>query len=821
MYSKKTKESKMLSILLSLIVSVFFLSTSMAKKPTKVIKVKQIFITGNRSLQRSVSESPTPIDLIDYKELTQSSGTKQLNSELQAVIPSFEATSTPISDGTDTVAPARLRGLDPDHMLVLINGKRRYPSALMHVNATVGKGSAGVDLNAIPSSAIERIEVLRDGAAAQYGSDAIAGVINIILKKKQTSNNISILTGQSYSFDGEQISIRGNTFIPITKGFLTLTGEVNLKANTNRAGLDSRCQYQQSGFYPDDCNNQREADFNRANHRLGQNDSQNFYLWFNSEKDFKDFQIYSFGGASYRLSQGVGYYRRAADPRNRPNVYPDGFLPEIKPHVLDSFVSVGLKNTFLGWNADWNTQFGFNTFNFFVDNSINVSLGDSSPNSVDSGLLGFYQSIISAHFNKKMGKLFKQNLFWAVGFEGRKDQFKIQSGDEASWIDGGVDGGVTDQYGGTANPGIQVFPGFAPRNEVDESRFNLASYLEISSQVNKLFWQTALRGEYYTDFGNTLNGKIAALYDINKNTSIRSSVSTGFRAPSLHQQFFNATATFSDVNGDLVQSETLRNDSDVAKALGIPELKEEQSINFSIGGSYSTGKIKTSADLYYIKINDKVVLSRQFDRTADNLGRFLDPGTATGGAKFNTIQNIQFAVNGVDIQTYGADFTISHHTASFLQGSLTNQISMNLNKVEILNIKRPSLLSSNKNLLDRFGEFQIEKMLPQTTMRIKSTYAWDNWNLSLAFQYYGEFSTAETGNQPEKDQTYSGSLLTNIGASYNWKKELNVSFGVDNIFNVMTDKSINNFNGIFTYPRKTSPFGQIGGYYYAGLNYTF
>lgn len=807
--------SVFVNLCISLCISLSFLQTSIAKKTKKIIKVKQIFITGNRSLQRNVSESPTPIDLIDYKELTKSSGTKQLNSELQAVIPSFEATSTPISDGTDTVAPARLRGLDPDHMLVLINGKRRYPSALMHVNATVGKGSAGVDLNAIPSSAIERIEVLRDGAAAQYGSDAIAGVINIILKKKQTSSNVSISTGQSYSSDGEQLSIRGNTFVPITKGFLTLAGEVNLKAKTNRAGLDPRCQYQRTGNYPDDCDNQKEKDFNRANHRLGQNDSQNFYLWFNGEQNFKNFQVYSFGGTSYRLSQGVGFYRRAADPRNRPDVYPDGFLPKIEPKVLDSFLSAGVKNKFLGWNADWNAQFGFNTFQFFVDNSINVSLGNNSPTSVDSGLLGFYQSIFSAHFNKQMFKLFNQDLFWAVGFEGRNDRFQIKPGEEASWIDGKV----SDQYGNTANPGIQVFPGFAPRNKVNESRYNLASYLEVSSQVNKLFWQTALRGEHYTDFGNTLNGKVAALYDITKNASIRSSASTGFRAPSLHQQFFNATATFSDSNGNLVQSETLRNDSDIAKALGIPKLKEEKSINLSVGGSYSKWQTKTSVDFYYIKIKDKVVLSRQFDRNAENLGRFLDPGTDTGGERFNTIKNLQFAVNGVDIQTYGLDFTLSHFT-KMSKGLLTNQFSVNLNKVEILNLKRPALLT-NSNLLDRFGEFQIEKMLPQTTMRIKSTYAWDKWDVNLAFQYYGEFSTAEVGDQPKKDQTYSGSLLTNIGASYNWKKQLNVSFGVDNIFNVMLDKSTNNFNGIFTYPRKSSPFGQIGGYYYAGLNYTF
>lgn len=821
----------MLSVLLSLFVSVSFLSISMAKKQAKVIKVKQIFITGNRSLQRSVSESPTPIDLINYKELTNSSGSKQLNSELQAVIPSFEATSTPISDGTDTVAPARLRGLDPDHMLVLINGKRRYPSALMHVNATVGKGSAGVDLNAIPSSAIERIEVLRDGAAAQYGSDAIAGVINIILKKKQTNSNVSILAGQSYSFDGEQISIRGNTFIPITKGFLTLTGEVNLKNKTNRAGLDPRCQYNLNANTDDDddnddydpnnpnsCNGDpKEASFDRKNHRLGQNDSQNFYLWFNGEKNFKDFQFYTFGGTSYRLSQGVGYYRRAGDSRNRPNVYPDGFLPKIEPTVLDSFISAGVKNTFLGWNADWNGQFGFNTFQFFVDNSINVSLGDTSPTAVDSGLLGFYQTIFSANFNKQIGKLFNKDLFWAVGFEGRSDTYKIQPGEEASYIHGGV----PDQHGGTATAGIQVFPGFGPDNKVDETRYNVASYLEVSSQVNKLFWQTALRGEHYTDFGSTLNGKVAALYDVTKTASIRSSFSTGFRAPSLHQQFFNATATFSDENGDLVQSETLRNDSDVAKALGIPKLEEEESINFSIGGSYKKWQTKSSIDFYYIKIKNKVVLSRQFDRSEgskdkDNLDNLLtDP-------KFIDIENIQFAVNGADIQTYGADLTFSHFT-KMSKGLLTNQFSMNFNKVEILSLNRPSLLTEESNLLDRFGEFQIEKMLPQTTMRIKSTYAWDKWSASLAFQYYGEFSTAEVGNDPDKDQTYSGSWLTNIGATYNYKKQLNVSFGVDNIFNIFPDKSTapNNFHGIFAYPTKTNPFGTVGGYYYAGLNYTF
>ena len=400
---------------------------------------------------------------------------------LQFAAPSFNFSTSTVSDGTDALRPATLRGLGPDQTLVLINGKRRHNTALVHVNGSIGRGTAGVDLNAIPASAIKRIEVLRDGAAAQYGSDAIAGVINIVLKDQTEYTHVSAHTGQTYEADGETFQTSVNTGVALEgNGFVNFTAEMRNRNPTNRSGSDPRQQYPLIDGQPDP----REATFDRRNHRYGDAESDNLYFFLNSEFDFDEFQVYFSSGYSDRDGESGGFYRRALDNRNVPEVHPDGFLPLINTNIEDLSATLGIKGSFNDWDYDLSAVTGENKFGYFISNSVNVSMGPSSPTEADAGELKFSQTTINFDASTAFDWGMDYDVNFAAGMEYRKDEYEIIAGEPASYIDGGF----PNQNGGQAAPGIQVFPGFRPANEVDVSRHNWAAYTEFGFQFTDDFF---------------------------------------------------------------------------------------------------------------------------------------------------------------------------------------------------------------------------------------------------------------------------------------------------------------------------------------------
>ena len=589
------------------------------------IQLQELVVVGvgTRSEGRSVTDSPVPVDVVTEQEILET-GETEVGRIIQALIPSFNFSSSTISDGTDSVRPATLRGLGPDQVLVLVNGKRRHGSALIHVNTSVGRGTAGTDLNAIPVSAIKRIEVLRDGASAQYGSDAIAGVINIVLKDSY-DGALHTSIGQTYEGDGTRYTARLNKGFQIGEaGVLHAALEFSHRGATNRAGLSGSKQYNDSVIEnnvltmdPGD----KERNFNRLNFRIGDADMDQLSGAFNYANPIDGIgaELYAFGDFSSVQNESGGFYRRANQLDRNPltSIYPDGFLPLIHTTVFDFSVGGGLVHEFENsLKADLAVVHGGNSFNFEVTNSHNASWVAlnctsretcSAQTSADAGTLSLDLTTINLDFSWPL----QDAVHLAWGLEYRLDHYRIEAGEEYSYED--YDG---PGIGGAG--GIQVFPGLRPSNEVDESRNAFSVYVDTELYVSDmLLLSPAVRYEHYSDFGSTFNGKAATKLDLSGAFALRGSVSTGFRAPSMQQLYFNNISTqFRDVEGTQIAFEvgTFRNDSELAKAIGIPELDAETSIAGSVGFVYQPVSAFTlTTDFYHIDVNDRIIISNQID----------------------------------------------------------------------------------------------------------------------------------------------------------------------------------------------------------------
>ena len=601
------------------------------------IQLQELVVVGvgTRGQGRTVTDSPVPVDVVTEQEIIET-GEAEVGRIIQALIPSFNFSSSTISDGTDSVRPATLRGLGPDQVLVLVNGKRRHGSALIHVNTSVGRGTAGTDLNAIPVSAIKRIEVLRDGASAQYGSDAIAGVINIVLKDSY-DGALRTSAGQTYESDGTRYTARLNKGFQIGEdGVLHAAVEFSHRGATNRAGLSGSKQYTDSVIEDNvltmDPGN-KERNFNRRNFRIGDAELDQVSGAFNYSNSIDGIgaEVYAFGDFNRVQNESGGFYRRANQlDRNPPGSgYPDGFLPLISTTVSDFSVGGGIVREFeSNLKADFAVVHGGNSFNFEVTNSHNASwvncalgnpleTGDCSenmasfsgqtPTSADAGTLSLDLTTVNLDFTWPL----RDTVHLAWGLEYRLDSYRIEAGEEYSYRDydgPGVGGAI----------GIQVFPGFKPSNEVDETRNAFSVYVDTELYVSDtLLVSPAVRYEHYSDFGSTINGKVATKLDLSGEFALRGSVSTGFRAPSMQQLYFNNISTqFRDVGGQQIAFEvgTFRNDSALAKAIGIPELDAETSVTGSVGFVYQPVLAFTlTTDFYHIDVSDRIIISNQFD----------------------------------------------------------------------------------------------------------------------------------------------------------------------------------------------------------------
>ncbi len=778
------------------------------------------------------AQKAVPVDIITQEQIA-SSGYAETTQVIQALAPSFNFPRPTISDGTDTVRPATLRGLGPDQVLVLVNGKRRHQSALVHLNGgSIGRGSTGVDLNAIPVSAIERIEVLRDGAAAQYGSDAIAGVINIVLKggvaRPSVTSKFGLSTGsfignscspsgqncmagKKIDFsDGGLFDAGGSWGLALGKGSLTISSEYRRHNRTNRASFDPRDQ-----IVAGDAGTTAVAE---PNHRWGDPDTRDFMTLLNASVPLNAKQtrfLYAFGGYSRREANSAGFYRRALDVRNWPQIYPLGFLPEIQPTVVDVSGSVGVRGAWNRWAYDVSGGYGHNSFDFTIGNTLNVSLGPTVPPNktvFDAGALALGQAVANADLSRgfKLGGL-SGPLNVAFGAEIRREQYAISEGEPDSYRNGGV----PNRAGGIAAIGSQVFPGFRPSNAVDASRHSTAGYVDVEGDfLSWLRLGLAGRGEHYSDFGNTFDGKLTVRVQPVRRFVARAALSTGFRAPSLGQSYFSSTATnFVNLGQGLVpvESLTLPVSSPAALVLGAQPLKPENSTHASAGLVLTpVPGLDFTVDYYHIAIDDRIVLSGNF--TGARITALLAPFGANSA---------RFFTNAIDTRTTGVDATAAYRVALGSGGDVRLHASYNNTRTKIVGgVTTPAQLAGfDQVLFDRIERRRIECAQPRDNVRLGADWRRSKWGANVNNARYGEICSVVTVN-PADDQTFSAKWLTDAELSYRITGGLTLAAGGQNLFNVFPDRNItvNSFNGIQTFPG-LSPFGMNGRTVYGRISW--
>jgi iron complex outermembrane receptor protein len=794
---------------------------------TLTLSFSQEITVGSR-VAGAHAEKAVPVDVITRRQIAES-GYTETAQLIESITPSFNFPRPTITDGTDTVRPATLRGLGPDQVLVLINGKRRHQSALVHLNNSIGRGSTGVDFNAIPLAAIDHIEVLRDGAAAQYGSDAIAGVINIVLTggvtRPSVTGNFGVSTGSfagnrcapsglscsegddiSFS-DGGLADVGGSWGIALGKGSLTVAAEYRHHNRTNRASFDPRDQ-----IVAGDAGISSVA---QPNHRWGDPDTRDAMVFVNASVPLNASQtrfLYAFGGYSHRQANSAGFFRRALDARTWPQIYPNGFLPVIEPTVLDASAAVGVHGARGRWTYDVSGQYGRNSFAFTVGDSLNVSLGPSSTKSeFDAGTLLLNQLAANADIGRALRvKGFAGDLNLAFGAEYRHERYEIRAGEP----DSSRDGGVANQFGGPGAIGAQVFPGFRPSNEVSASRDNVAAYVDVEGDLRQwLRVGAAARTERYSDFGDTLDGKLTVRIEPNPIFVVRGSVSSGFRAPSLAQSFFSSTATnFLNLGQGLVpvESLTLPVASPPAQVLGAVALKPEQSRSVTAGVVITPmTRLEIAVDSYQIDIDDRIVLSGNF--TAAPIAALLAPFGANSA---------RFFTNAIDTRTRGVDVTSSYRlklnaSELWLRGGYNHSDTQIVGAVTT----PPQLAAYSSVLFDRLERRRLECGQPQDSVRFGGSWTFGAVGVDVNESRYGSFCSFTLN--PADDQEYAAKWLTDVEGSYR-ASQYRLAIGVSNFFGVFPDRNstVNSFNGIQTFPSH-SPFGMNGRTVYARIGRVF
>lgn len=792
-----------------------------------------IQVIGTRVRGRTASDTAAPVDVIGKEELN-STGALEIGQALQILQPSFNFSRTFVSDGTDILRPATLRALGPDQVLVLVNGKRRHQQALVNVQQTIGRGSAGTDINAIPIAAVERIEVLRDGAAAQYGSDAISGVINIVLKRQTEFTELMAQGSQYYAGDGEMVNGSMNTGFNLgDDGFFNITLEARNRNETNRAGPDSL-----------------RVDPPRVTQRLGDADAQDGYLWLNGGLPVGNGELYWFGGLSRREGDSSGFFRSAGDDRTVPDLYPDGFLPNILTTVDDDSLAFGYKAP-IGERWDWDISInhGRSSFRFDEANSVNVSwwyepidpadpsagIYAESPLSAHTGTLKFDQTTFNLDFRGDVDGFNNQLLYLATGLEYREDNYEIEAGDPVSYTYGRTNDPsiiIVGQNGNVAPAGIQGFPGFTPGTEVDEGRDSVAVYFDAETNLTDRFLVgAAVRFEDYSDFGNTTTGKLSARFNATEAFAVRGTWSTGFRAPGVQQQFYSQVSTNLDPGtGELTDTLTARQDSDVTRALGIPALEEETSTSGTLGIVWNPNeRFSLTADLFRIDIDDRIIFSGNI--APETTGTDGLPCDATNSncpiraalAPFSVGQ-AQFFTNAIDTRTTGVDIVANHNSELSNGALLTITALLHFNETEVRERRSQSPILSPEQLFDDTQVTLIEEGQPGAHHMLQGVYETGAWQWTARANYYG--SVSGEGFTPGVKETWGGKTLFDLSARYSFNDNTHLTVGGNNIFDTYPDKwdPVDGFPFPqlgFKYGWETMPFGMNGGSYYVRLDYRF
>ena len=789
-----------------------------------------IVVTGVRGRQpRTVTDSPVPVDILTAEQLrtTDRFGLKEV---LGTLVPSFSLPSAAGGGTATSVRPYSIRGLSGDYLLVLVNGKRRHTTALISNISRVAAGSAPVDLDLIPISGIKRIEVLRDGAAAQYGSDAIAGIINIGLSEADSGLRFNATAGQTYASQGEQYTVGGDVGFKLGNdgGFLNIAVDARDRHPATNDELAT------GNFYPllaGGVADPRESTANRNLGLYGRPYRERLITGsYNLAIPLGDVaKLYSFSTLSRRKILDPRQFYRPNTINALPERYPDGFLPRRKIDETDFQATAGVKGDLGPWAWDLSSTYGRDYAKLGGDHTLNPSLGPTNTqSSFDIGTQIFKQWTNNLDLGRAFDAGLYSDLQLSLGLEHRWEQFENRAGEPNSYLNGGyiIPVGTSPfsrLFGGRVAPaGLVAFTGTTPDDAVKISRNSYAAYVELGADVAKGFFVgVAARAEHYDDSaGDTISGKISARYEILPGFAIRGGVNSGFRAPSLAQIGFSTTQNIGIVQNDgsmvQVQSKFLPVNSAQAVALGAEPLKPEKSRNFTGGFTYEyDNRIRVTLDAYQINIDDRLA------RTENLQGAAVQRILAAQG--FNDLQTAQYFANAINTRTRGVDFVAEYTRPTDALGQFRFALAYSYNKTNITHVKsNPAALQSLGPTYILFGR-QAQADFTETTPR--STVAFDtNWRknpfgLNLRVKRYGSYT--EPGPIQAADISYGAKWITDVSASYQLNKYVNLTIGADNLFDVHPDKvGVVNNNGWGAYGR-LSPFGSLGGYYYTRIGLSF
>ncbi len=812
-------------------------------------------VTGSRARHTAEEELAVPVDIFPAEEL-QRQGSTETSIILQSVSPSVNFPRQSVTDAGDIVRPFTLRGLSPDHTLVLLNGWRRHQTAVVNTfNYGMPAGSSGVDLNTVPSSALDRIEVLRDGASAQYGSDAIAGVVNLVLKDGAfnpfLNGDIGRYTTDEYPDDGTTANVNGGWGIGIGRGSLGVFGEFRDREPTNRAWADV-FEVAGTGVADSiDADNgqviEKRNPVSQPNHHWGDGLEKDVLTFANFRMPMNDegtLEIYSFGGYGHRDGTGNAFRRYFDNPRNWREVYPLGYLPTFSGTATDYSAAGGVRGVVSGWNYDLGAEFGHSGFDYNMTTTMNASLGPcldvpcapgadgvlgtaddpGIPNQTEffSGRLLRREFVAAANVARpvEVGLPAPLNLAFGVAF--RRESYKIREGETASWINGFH---LDQDSTAPAPAGSSGFPGFTPGNATERDRNNFGLYADAESDLTpKLLANVAARFESYNDFGEKLSGKVALRYQPSRRVVFRAAAGTGFRAPGLSQVAFNKVIT-NVIADQFVEVGVFPVDHPAALALGAVPLTEESSLNFSAGLAYTpVDNFTVTADYFHIRIDDRIILGATFDDDA-TLQLLADAGiTDIGG--------VQYFTNGLDTRTQGVDITGNLRLPAGATGRLDLNGSINFTHNEIVRLDSiPQVLrdagSTEPGLLDTVSVIAIEDERPDWRATLQANYTIGRLSTLGRFSYYGGFSSAQPGFCDLCREDYGGKGLVDAEVAYQFNL-VKLAVGMRNLFDTYPDQPSSDrdtglggtsaeFNNNFgTFPwAAASPFGYNGRFAYA------
>jgi len=788
-------------------------SPATAQEADSELRAQTVIVTGTRTEGRTALESTAPIDVVTSDDIAVSGSLGgELGASLQSLVPSFNFSRQSNSSSTDVVRYGQLRGLNPDQVLVLVNGKRRHTTSVVSLDAKIGRGTTPVDFNSIPLSAISRIEVLRDGAGAQYGSDAIAGVVNVILKGADTSGEINA----SYGFhrtdfepsgrtleDGETFSISGSKGFRLGEnGFLHIGADYRDRAATSRGGAINEFAFI-FGVEPDSPLNRTFAG-REGLYRPGDPDVTDLNLWANAELALSD-ALTAYGFATYndRDGEGAAFYRYPDGPAGVPALYPNGYRPITVNLNEDISLRSGLRGEAAGWDWDAGLGYGVNEFEAGVKNSANPSLGASSPTSFRSATFKNEQTVLNfdAVRDVSLGTL-------AAGAEYRKEDYSTEAGDPASYAVGPLAASDGKRIGAQAGIGL------TPADAASVSRDVVAVYAELSTDpLPGLTLDVAGRYENYSDAGDALAGKLAARYALTDAIGLRGSVSNSFRAPSLAQTAFQFSSTSFGTGGALTTVRTVAPGSAIGRALGAPELDPETSVNFSGGITASFGGFGLSFDAFRIDVDDRIIVSER------NSGFAPLIQAQTGIANVN---EVAVFTNGADTRTEGVEL-VGTWSGEAGPGDLDLTLAYALSETEVRNVKVASSWAPGFVVLGVEERNTIESSAPDATLTGSALYSIGRFGILARATQFGETTRVfNFGGGFEPEQTYGAKTSVDLEVSYDITDNFQVALGGNNIFDEYPDRSIADIAYFDALPYDIlSPVGINGTYWYSRARLKF